>query len=111
MVDLLLLDAGKFLFFFRHLVTKVGTFFFHLTHITKALSVFVEIADSGFGMSEETAKHIFEKFYQGDRSRSTQGNGLGLALVNRVIDILNGKITVESKLNEGSKFIIQLKKD
>ena len=73
--------------------------------------VFVEIADSGCGMSEETAKHIFEKFYQGDRSRSTQGNGLGLALVNRVIDILNGKITVESKLNEGSKFIIQLKKD
>lgn len=73
-------------------------------------TVEIIVADNGCGMSPETGKHIFEKFYQGDTSHTTKGNGLGLALVKRVVDILHGEISVESALNKGTKFTVRFSK-
>ena len=70
----------------------------------------VKVKDNGCGMTPETGAHIFEKFYQGDNSRSVSGNGLGLALVKRVVDILGGEIKVESTLNKGSLFTVKIRR-
>ncbi len=70
----------------------------------------VKVADSGCGMSAEVGAHIFEKFYQGDTSHSAEGNGLGLALVKRVIDIMHGEISVESALGEGTIFTVRIRR-
>ena len=85
-----------------------GTIF--LSEKTEGSSIFISVRDSGCGMTEETKKHIFEKFYQGDTSHSTAGNGLGLALALRVLQLNNFQIEVESEPGKGSTFTVKIPK-
>lgn len=71
-------------------------------------SVTVSVEDNGMGMSPEVMQRIYEKFYQGDRSHSTSGNGLGLALVKRIVDLHQGNIQVSSEEREGTIFLVEL---
>lgn len=68
----------------------------------------VRIADEGEGMDETTQKRIFEKFYQGDTAHTTEGNGLGLSLVKRIVDLCGGSIEVESAPGRGTAFTVRL---
>lgn len=68
----------------------------------------VTIRDEGEGMSPEIQRHIFEKFYQGDPSRKAQGNGLGLALVKRIVELCHGRVSVSSQPGAGATFTVNL---
>lgn len=70
--------------------------------------VLVTIEDSGCGMDDETCRRVFEKFYQGDTSHASEGNGLGMALAKKIVDIAGGRIWVKSCPGKGSKFTVEL---
>lgn len=71
-------------------------------------NITVRISDNGIGIPHDAKEKIFEKFYQGDHSRKTEGNGLGLALVKRIIDLCNGNIYVENLYEGGVCFVVEL---
>lgn len=72
--------------------------------------IYFSISDTGKGMDEQTIKRIFDKFYQADKSRSTHGNGLGLSIVRRIVELCRGEITVDSKIGAGTTFTVMLPK-
>ncbi len=71
-------------------------------------ALFFKIKDSGKGIAAETAEHIFDKFYQGDTSHASEGNGLGLALAIKIVELHGGNITLKSKENNGCEFTVCL---
>ena len=80
-----------------------------LTQTSNEEQIIVTITDSGIGMDPTTYQHIFERFYQGDTSHASEGNGLGLALTNRVIELIGASITVESEVGTGTTFTVKIK--
>lgn len=76
--------------------------------VQEGVDAVVRITDHGAGMDEVTRAHMFEKFYQGDTSHATHGNGLGLSLVKRIVELCHGEINVQSQPGEGSTFTVRL---
>lgn len=74
-------------------------------------TIMFSVIDSGIGMTKEEIKKIFNKYYQVDKSKTTKGLGLGLTIVSRIVQLVEGKIKVESELNKGSIFTITLHKN
>ena len=68
----------------------------------------VTVEDSGPGVDEEAKKHIFDRFYQADSSHKEEGNGLGLALVKRIVDANKGRVSVENRIGGGCRFTVVL---
>ena len=75
------------------------------THLSQ---IKVSVTDNGSGMSPEVMAHIYEKFYQGDSSRSSLGNGLGLTLARRIIDLHNGSMKASSEVGRGTTITVTL---
>lgn len=71
-------------------------------------SINIKFTDTGVGMDRETLEHIYEQFYRGDTAKRYDGTGLGLSLVQRIIQLHDGRISAESKPGEGTTFTIIL---
>jgi signal transduction histidine kinase len=74
----------------------------------KGGEIIAAVTDHGPGMDEKTKAHIFEQFYQGDTSHRSQGNGLGLAMVRKIVELHGGKVSVDSSPGNGSSFTVIL---
>ena len=74
-----------------------------------ATDITIEIADEGYGIEKQNLNRVFDRFYRTDKARAhTKGTGLGLSLVKQLTNRLGGNVSVESKINKGSKFFVRL---
>jgi signal transduction histidine kinase len=80
----------------------------HLSAKQDGSSLFISIQDNGSGIPPQILPYIFERSYRGDPSRSGNESGLGLAIVKSIVELHGGRIQVESRLGEGSHFLIKL---
>jgi signal transduction histidine kinase len=67
-----------------------------------------KITDHGIGIADSEKSRIFERFYKGDKSRSKEGNGLGLVIVKRIVELSNGNVYFESEFEKGTTFTVEL---
>ncbi len=75
---------------------------------TAGTEVRIRVSDDGVGIEEDELHRVFERFYRGDKSRSTHGNGLGLSLARAIVQAHHGEITVNSTAGKGSDFTVTL---
>jgi len=68
----------------------------------------LEFKDQGIGISKEDQQHLFERFFRGSNATNIQGTGLGLNIVARYVELMNGVIETESELNKGTAFKITI---
>lgn len=83
----------------------------HIMMIEAEASISVIIKDEGLGMQQEQLQRIFRKFYQTDLGQTKGGNGLGLNIAKRIIELHHGNISVESEINQGTSFTVSLPKN
>jgi Signal transduction histidine kinase len=83
-----------------------GTIF--IRSAKKEQMVEVEVTDTGIGMDAATQERVFERFYQGNASHSSEGSGLGLSIVKRILELSGGEIQIKSSLNQGTSFLVRL---
>lgn len=79
--------------------------------LTSGTNVVVTVKDTGIGMEDDVKKHAFDKFYQGERSHNVKGNGLGLALVKRIVELCGGAVSLESKKGIGTAITVTFQTD
>jgi len=72
--------------------------------------IIISIRDNGIGISDDDKEHLFERFFRGQNAFNIQGTGLGLNIISKYVELMNGKISVDSKLNEGTTFTITINK-
>jgi signal transduction histidine kinase len=71
----------------------------------------MSIADTGIGISKEDKEHLFQRFFRGQNATNIQGTGLGLNIVAKFVELMNGSIHVETEINKGTTFILRFKKE
>ncbi len=113
--DVILADETHFTNMVNNLVDNAvkysrETLLIRITTHSTAKNLVVRVADNGIGMSKETVKRIFEKFYRAHTGNihNVKGFGLGMSYVKTVVDVIKGKIKVESTLGKGSAFIVEM---
>jgi signal transduction histidine kinase len=76
--------------------------------IIKKIRSFLSVSDTGIGISKEDQNHLFDRFFRGTNVTNIQGTGLGLHIVQRYAELMDGQISVESGLNEGTTFTVKI---
>lgn len=83
----------------------------HISGEQRAQEIIVTVRDEGIGIPEEKQAHIFDAFYQCEESHKKDGNGLGLSIVKRILELLNGRIECRSAVGKGTQMTVTIRKN